>query len=204
MTPFEAARQVSAIQAAQRLGLPMRRSGSRYVMNCLFHADRRPSLTLYPGTGGFYCFSCRAHGDAARLYQQALGLKPLEAAKRLCDDFQLAYDRGMPRRRAPPSAPKADARVLRKQIVDFREKHIQQLTVRRTQAALKMAAREEELRREGLPFDQWWDDAAWANAMQEHAGCEDEMLELDAMSMTELWTLMQKTKEETNGRSQDE
>ncbi len=196
MTPFEAARQVSAIEAAQKLALPLKRTGSRYVTRCLFHPDKSPSLTLYPGTGGFYCFGCHQHGDATRLYQQALGLTPLEAARRVCADFHLSC--GTAKRRDPPSAPRADARVLRKKILDYRENQIRQLVVRRTQMALKMAAREEEMHREEMPFDQWWDDPAWAAAKEEHDRCEEEILRLDAMALGELWREWQETKEENH------
>ena len=56
MTVFEAARQVDCIQAAERLGLPLKRSGSRRFTRCLFHAENTPSMCLYPDDGGFYCF----------------------------------------------------------------------------------------------------------------------------------------------------
>lgn len=196
MTPFESARQVSAIQAAQKLGLPLRRTGPRYVTRCVFHEEKSPSMTLYPGTGGFYCFGCHEHGDAARLYQQVLGLAPVEAAKRVCQDFGLSYDR---RRRHAPSAPKADARVLRQKIIGFREREIQKLVVTRTQMALKMAERENEMAKAALPPDACWDDPEWAQAMKEHAECEEAIRLLDGMGMSRLWEMMQNTKEENNG-----
>lgn len=199
MTPFEAARQISAIEAAQKLGLPTKRSGSRYVTLCPFHADRRPSLTLYPGTGGFYCFSCQAHGDAISLYQQVLGLKPLDAARRLCEDFSLTYeDHGAHRRRAPPSAPKADVRMLRQKVLTFREKRAKELVEMRAEMKRRMDEREDEMYREHLPFEEWWDDPVWSDAMQNHARLEDALLQLDALSVRELWEIYQ-AEEESNG-----
>jgi DNA primase len=44
--------------------VPLRASGeSTLVGRCPFHQDRTPSLTVYPATGTFHCFGCRAHGD---------------------------------------------------------------------------------------------------------------------------------------------
>ena len=53
MTVFEAARQVDCIQAAERLGLPLKRSGSRRFTRCLFHAENTPSMCLYPDEEAF-------------------------------------------------------------------------------------------------------------------------------------------------------
>lgn len=192
MTVFEAARKVSAIEAARRLDLPVKRSGSRYVTRCLFHDDKTPSMTLYPDEGGFYCFGCQKHGDAVTLYQQALGLKPLDAARRVCADFGLEAN-------GVSSAPRADARVLRKKLLAFREQHARDLVERRTQAAQRMAAREDEMYRLNLPFDQWWDDPEWAKANAEQLRCEEELMQLDLMQMKELWNMYREQKEETNG-----
>jgi hypothetical protein len=39
-------------------------SGSSTLMGrCPFHQDGNSSLTVYPDTGTFHCFACRAHGD---------------------------------------------------------------------------------------------------------------------------------------------
>lgn len=44
--------------------LTLRASGeSTLVGLCPFHKDRTPSLTVYPATGTFHCFGCRATGD---------------------------------------------------------------------------------------------------------------------------------------------
>jgi DNA primase len=38
-------------------------SGKTFVGRCPFHNDRVPSFTVYPATGTYHCFGCRAHGD---------------------------------------------------------------------------------------------------------------------------------------------
>jgi hypothetical protein len=37
--------------------------GATLLGRCPFHDDRIPSLAVYPATGTFHCFGCRAHGD---------------------------------------------------------------------------------------------------------------------------------------------
>jgi DNA primase len=36
---------------------------STLVGRCPFHQDHTPSFVVYPATGTFHCFGCRAHGD---------------------------------------------------------------------------------------------------------------------------------------------
>ena len=118
MTVFEAARQVDCIQAADRLGLQLKRSGSRRFTRCLFHAENTPSMCLYPDAGGFYCFGCNEHGDVIRLYQQALGIDALEAAKRICADFGLTYEQwNCSKKRRPLPVSYTHLDVYKRQIV---------------------------------------------------------------------------------------
>lgn len=66
--------------------------GNRLVGRCPFHDDKHPSFTVYPETGTYYCFGCKAHGDViafvmhkrSKTYHQAL-----EELERLLysDDF---------------------------------------------------------------------------------------------------------------------
>jgi DNA primase len=41
----------------------LRPSGAHLVCLCPFHAEKTPSFAVYPETGTYYCFGCRAHGD---------------------------------------------------------------------------------------------------------------------------------------------
>ena len=67
---------------------------------CVFHNDRNPSMRLYDGDRGYYCFACGAGGDAVKLAAALLGLSPYEAAKRVAADFGLALPDGKPDRTA--------------------------------------------------------------------------------------------------------
>lgn len=44
-------------------------SADLYTGMCPFHDQRLPTLAVKPSKGIYYCFSCRAHGDAARFMQ---------------------------------------------------------------------------------------------------------------------------------------
>jgi len=54
---------------------------------CLFHKDRHPSMKL--NKDYYYCFSCGAHGDVINIVQQLYNLSPIDAAKKICLDFNL-------------------------------------------------------------------------------------------------------------------
>ncbi len=71
-------------QAAAFCGLEPNRGG---WCICPFHADKHPSLKLYPDGKGYYCFVCQSGGDQIRLAAQYLGVSNYEAAKRLAEAY---------------------------------------------------------------------------------------------------------------------
>ncbi len=94
--------RVSALQAARAYGLQPDRGG--YV-RCPFHAgDRHPSLKLYEGARGWYCFGCGAGGSVIDLVMRLFGLSFAQACLRLEADFGL----GLETPRTPPAAAAAE------------------------------------------------------------------------------------------------
>lgn len=82
MTVFEAAKQISCNDAAERLGLRGKRTSQNKGMWCCpFHDDHTPSMACFDRDNRFYCFTCHASGDAANLYQKVLGLSAKPAAE---------------------------------------------------------------------------------------------------------------------------
>lgn len=81
---------VPARSAAERYGLKLNAQG---FCRCPFHTEDTPSLKVYPGSGGFYCFGCGAGGDVVTLTARLLGLPPAAAARRLDEDFALGVFR---------------------------------------------------------------------------------------------------------------
>ena len=107
---FDTVRErVSALDAARSYGVEFDRRGEK--ARCPFHNDRHPSMTFK--NGRFKCWSCGAHGSAIDLTSQLLGLAPLDAVKRLNDDFSL----GLALDRKPTNAEKKVAQ-RRREIAD--------------------------------------------------------------------------------------
>ena len=184
VTVFEAARQADCIQAAERLGLRLKRSGGKAFACCLFHAERTPSMCLYPGDGGFYCFGCHEHGDAIRLYQQALNCTPLEAARRICEDFGLPYEDRL-RKRAPPlpqPVRRVDAWALAKKLVALREQRADVLLARIRNAEAVMHRVEASQNDPEAVLD----DSDWQRAMRAKSTAQEQLAMLDGMTLAEL------------------
>jgi hypothetical protein len=60
----------------ERLGIPLRQSGPRWIANCPFHAERTGSFTVSYAEGKgwrFHCFGCAAHGDVFDLWTRQRG-----------------------------------------------------------------------------------------------------------------------------------
>ena len=86
---FDACKGVSALEAAEKLGVLVKRKGRRAWVCCPIHHERTPSLCFYED-GGWHCFGCRQGGDSIAFYAAYLQLSQLDAAKRLAEDFHLA------------------------------------------------------------------------------------------------------------------
>ena len=184
MTVFEAARQANCIQAAERLGLRLKWTGGKAFACCLFHAERTPSMCLYPGDGGFYCFGCHEHGNAIKLYAQALGVTPLEAARRICEDFGLPYEERF-RKRAPPllqPVRRVDAWALTKQLDAVRESRADELLKQARGAEAIML----QLESDKPDPERLFENASWNQAFLAKVKAQEELAMLDSMTLAEL------------------
>ena len=196
MTVFEAARQTDCVQAAERLGLRIKRSGGKAFACCLFHTERTPSMCLYPGDGGFYCFGCHEHGNAIRLYQQALNCTPLEAARRICEDFGLPYE-DRPRKRVPPlpqPVRRVDAWALAKKLVALREQRADVLLARMRSAEAAM----ERVEASQNDPEAVLNDSDWQRAMRIKSTAQEQLAMLDGMTLMELLEYTKHEMEEGN------
>ena len=61
----------------------VRKSGANFTCCCLFHAERTPSMYIYPADHSYHCFGCQAHGDAIDLLMQRDRLTFSEAVEAL-------------------------------------------------------------------------------------------------------------------------
>ena len=93
--PFEEIRQrVSAPEASRFYGLAVTRSGTAL---CPWHSDRHPSLKLYEGDRGCWCFACQHGGDVVELVSGILGVSRVQAAQQINKDFALGLTFGQDR-----------------------------------------------------------------------------------------------------------
>ena len=84
MSIFQTVKEnVTARQAAEQYGLRISRNG---MICCPFHDDRHPSMKV---DKGFCCFACGAKGDVITFAADFFHLSPVDAAKKLAEDFQL-------------------------------------------------------------------------------------------------------------------
>jgi len=87
-------------QVMAAYGVKLQKRAGRFVGYCPFHQERHPSLVVYPDTKSFFCFGCRASGDAIDFVRRKEGLDFKEALRRL--------DTGAP---GEPREVPADARL---------------------------------------------------------------------------------------------
>ena len=106
---------VTAEQAARFYGLDIK---PNHTACCPFHADDKPSLSFK--NGFFRCFGCGAHGDAIDYVVMYLGLKPLDAVKKLDSDLGLHLPIDTEQTREDREAMRARARELKEERA-FRE-----------------------------------------------------------------------------------
>ncbi len=67
----------------------LRQTGERWTAPCPFHQETKPSFTVSPDKGFYYCFGCQASGDLIDFYKEINGLNFSEALR------QLAHEAGV-------------------------------------------------------------------------------------------------------------
>lgn len=88
---FDALRACSCIDAAQCLGIPLKRvTSTKAWALCPLHGETGHPSMMLTHDDGWYCFGCHAGGDAVRLYESYLGLDAIDAARQLAKD--MGYD----------------------------------------------------------------------------------------------------------------
>lgn len=103
MSVFEACRQITATQVAQRAGMQLKKHGGKFFGSCPRHTDKTPSL-LFDEKGRCHCFSCGLSGGSADLYAAIYRTTPYEAAKALTAQYHLDASNYTP----PPPKPEVE------------------------------------------------------------------------------------------------
>ena len=65
---------------------------------CPFHNEKTPSMKLYAGDRGYYCFGCGEHGDVITFVRKLFDLEFNPAIQKLNDDFGLGLSFGSARK----------------------------------------------------------------------------------------------------------
>lgn len=92
MNVYESAKTISALEAAEHYtNAEIIRRGNTAWCACPFHNERTPSCK-FSDKGTFYCFGCHAGGTSIDFTMKLFDLTALEAARKICDDFNLTAD----------------------------------------------------------------------------------------------------------------
>ncbi len=79
----DAVKRATSMVALVSERVSLRRAGTKWVGLCPFHEERTPSLSVNEADGLFYCFGCRANGDAVAYLQTVEGLSYRDAVQAL-------------------------------------------------------------------------------------------------------------------------
>lgn len=90
----EVKERVPVIEAARRYGFEPDRQGK---ICCPFHDDSHPSLQLYKGARGWWCYVCDRGGSVIDFVAGLFSISPREAALKLNEDFSLGLTLERPR-----------------------------------------------------------------------------------------------------------
>lgn len=83
---------VTMKQVAGAYGYRINRAG---FISCPFHGqDKNPSMKIYDGNRGYYCFTCHAGGDAIDFVRNHDGLKFESAVRHLAEMFNIPISDG--------------------------------------------------------------------------------------------------------------
>lgn len=75
-------RKAIDIVATVNVFTELEQRGENYVGLCPFHEERTPSFVVDPRKGLYYCFGCKAGGDAIEFLARVQGWSATEVASR--------------------------------------------------------------------------------------------------------------------------
>ncbi len=80
---------------------PVRKSGANFTCCCPFHQERSPSMYIYTSDQHYYCFGCKAHGDAITLIREKENVAFADAVEMLAKraGIELVWQQGSGRSR---------------------------------------------------------------------------------------------------------
>lgn len=88
----------------------LKQIGSRLTAPCPFHQETKPSFSVDPEKGFFYCFGCQASGDIFEFYSRINGLEFKEAFEQLAAEAGVVVDQPDGEKRASQNRREAGGR----------------------------------------------------------------------------------------------
>lgn len=112
-------------QVADAYGISVNRHG---MAKCPFHGDSHPSMKVYDGHRGYYCFVCHAGGDVIDFARRHDGLTFEQAVKHLASLFGIVLTNENPA--SPPKIKKAllEKRAARETAEKARKERLERLS----------------------------------------------------------------------------
>ena len=91
MTDFadEIKSTVSMQAVCDQYGIPVNRL---HKAPCPFHSDKKPSMHVYPGRRGWYCYVCGEGGSVIDFTMKLFGLDFIDTVRKMNDDFSVGLD----------------------------------------------------------------------------------------------------------------
>ena len=129
MNVFDAVKaELNARQVVESYGIAVRHNG---MCCCPFHGDKNPSMKV--DEKRFHCFGCGEDGDVIQFAARYFDLSRYDAAKKLAEDFGVAYEKWKPERDEkgkmvqPKPRPKSPEQIYREKehhfLKDWKEQY---------------------------------------------------------------------------------
>lgn len=105
--------RIDMFDVANRYDFDIKRGG---FISCPLHAEKTPSLKLYKGDRGYYCFGCNKGGDVIAFVMSAFGISYQSAIIKINEDFMLGLPIGrqLTHREKIKFQKETEARITRK------------------------------------------------------------------------------------------
>ena len=74
-------RAVPIVEVAKKLDIAIKKTGANFLMQCLWHEDKKPSMILRSSNNRCHCFACGENSDAVGLVMKAHNINFKEACE---------------------------------------------------------------------------------------------------------------------------
>ncbi|TBU94782.1 DNA primase [Stutzerimonas kirkiae] len=129
-------REVSLVRLIQSQGHELKKRGKDWVMHCVFHEEKTPSLSISPEKNLYHCFGCGAAGSVLDWVMKTQGVSLPHAVQLLRNDAGLpgsekvgvtrSHARHLPPLAAGSAASELEAAALLQSVAEFYHANLKQ------------------------------------------------------------------------------